>query len=110
MLEAPVLEVLVLEAPVLEATVLGAAGVVADGSAALVSSQNWSDTGVGSNREAGVLLRYPEIARYYSRIFESDWGTALKTIPKPKGGGTVTPEALAKGNFVQVSAADYQEV
>lgn len=83
--------------------------VVVDDSAALVSSQNWSDTGVGSNREAGVLLRYPEIARYYSRIFESDWGTAQKTIPKPKG-GTVTPETLAKGNFVQVSAADYQEV
>lgn len=84
--------------------------VVVDNSSVLVSSQNWSNTGVDSNREAGVLMRFPRIARYYSTIFESDWTTASQTIPQPKGSGTVTPEALAKGNFLQVSAADYQEV
>jgi phosphatidylserine/phosphatidylglycerophosphate/cardiolipin synthase-like enzyme len=83
--------------------------IVVDGEAVLVSSQNWSRTGVGNNREAGVLVRYPDIARYYSKIFESDWSTALKTIPKPKA-GAITPEALAKGNFVEVRAADYREV
>jgi phosphatidylserine/phosphatidylglycerophosphate/cardiolipin synthase-like enzyme len=84
--------------------------VVVDGAAALVSSQNWSETGVGSNREAGVLVRYPAVVRYYAEIFESDWGTASKTIQQPKSGGTVTPKALARGGFVRVSAADYQEV
>lgn len=83
--------------------------IVVDDAAALVSSQNWSRTGVAANREAGVLMRYPEIARYYTRIFESDWSTASKTIPKP-GVETITPEALAKGNFAEVRAADYQEV
>lgn len=83
--------------------------IVVDNKAVLISSQNWSNTGVGTNREAGVLLRYPDIARYYATIFESDWSTALKAIPNP-GGSTVTPTALAKGNFVEVSAADYQEV
>lgn len=83
--------------------------IVVDDEAVLISSQNWSKTGVGANREAGVLMRYPDIARYYSEIFESDWGTASKTIPRP-GGGTVTPEGLARGNFVEVVAADYQEV
>ncbi|MDT7543384.1 MAG: hypothetical protein QOE33_3288, partial [Acidobacteriota bacterium] len=84
--------------------------VVVDNSSVLVSSQNWSNTGVDSNREAGLLMSFPQIARYYSTIFESDWTTASHTIPQPKGSGTITPGAVAKGNFVQVAAADYQEV
>ncbi|HKS39629.1 MAG TPA: phospholipase D-like domain-containing protein [Blastocatellia bacterium] len=83
--------------------------IIVDNEAVLISSQNWSRTGVGTNREAGVLMRYPDIARYYSKIFESDWSTALKTIPNP-GGGAVGPEALAKGKFIEVVAADYQDV
>jgi phosphatidylserine/phosphatidylglycerophosphate/cardiolipin synthase-like enzyme len=83
--------------------------IVVDGEEALVSSQNWSDTGVSSNREAGILLPFPAIARYYASIFESDWSTAQKMIPRP-GKGKVEPEALARGGFVKVSAADYQEV
>ncbi len=83
--------------------------IVVDKQAVLVSSQNWSATGVGNNREAGILIEYPDIARYYAEIFESDWSTALQKIPKPKA-GAITPEAVAKGNFVEVRAADYQEV
>jgi phosphatidylserine/phosphatidylglycerophosphate/cardiolipin synthase-like enzyme len=83
--------------------------IVVDEKEVLVSSQNWSNTGVGSNREAGVILPFPPIARYYTQIFESDWSTALKTIPKP-GKATIEPEALARGGFVEVRAADYQEV
>jgi hypothetical protein len=33
----------------------------------------------------------------------------LKKNPKP-GAGTIEPEALARGGFVAVSTADYQEV
>ncbi|MBC7929463.1 MAG: hypothetical protein H7Z38_02750 [Rubrivivax sp.] len=84
--------------------------IIVDGEAVLVSSQNWSNPGVGANREAGVLVRYPAIARYYADIFESDWSTALKQIPNPAGAQTLTPQSLAKGNFVEVVAADYQEV
>ncbi|HMF56559.1 MAG TPA: phospholipase D-like domain-containing protein, partial [Pyrinomonadaceae bacterium] len=83
--------------------------VIVDNQAALVSSQNWSETGVGTNREAGLVIYYPDVARYFSNIFESDWSTALKTFPKI-GGGSVGPESLARGNFMEVSAADYQEV
>lgn len=84
--------------------------IVVDGEAVLVGSQNWSNTAVGTNREASVWIPYAPIARYYTGIFESDWSTASKTIPKPSGVESVTPEALAKGRFVEVSAADYQEV
>lgn len=83
--------------------------IVVDDEAVLVSSQNWSNTGVGTNREAGVLMRYPDIAKYYSKIFLSDWTTAQKTIPKV-GAETISAEKLAKGKFVEVVAADYQEV
>jgi phosphatidylserine/phosphatidylglycerophosphate/cardiolipin synthase-like enzyme len=83
--------------------------IIVDEEAVLVSSQNWSNTGVDTNREAGVLMRYPDIASYYTQIFESDWSTAQKTIPKV-GAETISAEALAKGNFVEVVAADYQEV
>ena len=83
--------------------------IIVDGTDVLISSQNWSGTGVGNNREGGVLMHYPDIAKYYSTIFESDWSTALTKIPKP-GAATIGPEALTRGRFVKVVAADYQEV
>jgi phosphatidylserine/phosphatidylglycerophosphate/cardiolipin synthase-like enzyme len=83
--------------------------IVVDNKAVLISSQNWSDTAVDTNREAGVLIEYPEIAKYYAAIFESDWSTAQTKIPKV-GKATASPEAVAKGNFIRVSPADYQEV
>jgi len=83
--------------------------IIVDGQSVLVSSQNWSNSAVSANREAGVIMEYPDIAKYYAQIFESDWSTALKTIPQP-GMGKVAPEAVGKGNFVRVVAADYQEV
>ncbi len=83
--------------------------IVVDDKVVLVSSQNWSDAAVLRNREAGLLMEYPEIARYYSTIFEADWKTAVKNLPKAKP-ETITPEVLARGNFVKVVAADYQEV
>lgn len=84
--------------------------VVVDKAAALVSSQNWSNTGVGTNREAGLIIRHAPLARYYAEIFESDWATALQAIPNPGKKQTIAPEALARGNFIQVVAADFQEV
>ena len=83
--------------------------IIVDGTDVLISSQNWSSTGVGNNREGGVLMHYPDIAQYYSTIFESDWSTAQTRIPRP-GAATIVPEALTRGRFVKVVAADYQEV
>ena len=83
--------------------------IIVDEKQVLISSQNWSNTGVGNNREAGVLMDFPQIAKYYTDIFESDWSTALTAIPKP-GKKTVSPETLAKGGFLKVVPADYQEV
>jgi phosphatidylserine/phosphatidylglycerophosphate/cardiolipin synthase-like enzyme len=84
--------------------------VIVDGKTTLISSQNWSNTAVSLNREAGVIIYNAPIARYYSGIFESDWNTGLKSIPVPGQQDGIRPEALAAGNFTEVSVADYEEV
>ena len=84
--------------------------VIIDQQNVLLSSQNWSSTGIKSNREAGVLVTHAPLAKYYAAIFDSDWSTASKKIPKPGGVGTVTPEVVARGGFVEVRAADYEDV
>jgi phosphatidylserine/phosphatidylglycerophosphate/cardiolipin synthase-like enzyme len=83
--------------------------IVVDDEKVVVSSQNWSDSAVSKNREAGLLIDYPDLAAYYTSIFESDWSTAQKKIPKP-GRAEAGIETVATGNFVAVVPADYQEV
>lgn len=80
-----------------------------DHQAVLISSQNWSDSAVSLNREAGVLVELPAMARYYESIFESDWTTASNTLAKVKH-ETISEEAISGRNMMEVSIADYQEV
>jgi phosphatidylserine/phosphatidylglycerophosphate/cardiolipin synthase-like enzyme len=83
--------------------------VLIDGKGVLVSSQNWSRSAVWQNREAGVLLEHAGICDYFTRIFESDWSTALKQLPGV-GPETVAPETLRSGKFIRVEPGDYREV
>ena len=83
--------------------------IIVDGVQLLVSSQNWSDSAVVKNREAGLLLTHKGIASYFTAIFESDWVTAFRKLPAPTQ-PQVGPELLRGGGFVQVVAADYREV
>lgn len=54
--------------------------IIVDRRLTLVSSQNWSDSAVSENREAGLLLDSASLARYYARMFTLDWGTALRNL------------------------------
>lgn len=83
--------------------------IVVDGKEVLVSSQNWSDSAVIKNREAGLLLRHAGAAEYFAKIFESDWKTALPKIP---GGAQMGLMARAAPGMdvVPVELADVQEV
>jgi phosphatidylserine/phosphatidylglycerophosphate/cardiolipin synthase-like enzyme len=83
--------------------------VLIDGKGALVRSQNWSNSAVVNNREAGVWLEHAGICTYFTQIFESDWETGQKKIPPPEP-HIVAPESLRVGGFVRVVPADYQEV
>ncbi len=84
--------------------------IVVDNQAALISSQNWSNAAVLENREAGLLIRAPELARYYAEIFESDWSTASKTLPRQARLEFATPETLIRENVMEASLGDYVEV
>jgi phosphatidylserine/phosphatidylglycerophosphate/cardiolipin synthase-like enzyme len=83
--------------------------ILIDGQGTLVSSQNWSDSAVAKNREAGVWLSHAGICAYFTRMFESDWKTARKA-PEVSRRDVVAPESLRAGGFVRVVAADYREV
>jgi phospholipase D-like protein len=48
-------------------------GMIIDSETVLIGSHNWTNQGVQANRDASLLIRRPEIARYYERIFLHDW-------------------------------------
>lgn len=58
-------------------------GIVVDGRAALVSSQNWSPAGTLTNRDAGVILENAEIAAYFAQLFEHDWAVLASRSVAP---------------------------
>jgi phosphatidylserine/phosphatidylglycerophosphate/cardiolipin synthase-like enzyme len=48
-------------------------GIVVDSKIAVVSSQNWSGDGVQFNRDAGLIMHSPAVAKFYEQIFLYDW-------------------------------------
>jgi len=84
--------------------------ILIDGTTVLVSSQNWSNAAVNDNREAGLLFEHKGVAAYFKRIFEVDWAVAQKKLPAHIGSGGVSPQTLARGGYLEVTPADYQEV
>ena len=53
-----------------------AKGLVADG-AVLISSANWSATGLGGNWEVALRVEHAGAAAYYAAAWRRDWDTAL---------------------------------
>lgn len=48
-------------------------GMIVDSKTCVVSSQNWSGEGTGSNRDAGLIIYSAEASRYFEEIFLHDW-------------------------------------
>jgi cardiolipin synthase len=48
-------------------------GVIVDDRIVLVSSINWNSNSPNFNREAGVIITHPGVARYFRDVFEDDW-------------------------------------
>ena len=60
-------------------------GVIVDDRAVLVSSINWNTNSPGFNREAGVIIEQPEVARYFRTVFDADWSPAVHSPHTPGG-------------------------
>jgi len=48
-------------------------GIIVDGEYTLVSSINWGRGAVFLNREAGIIIRNPAVASYFTEVFFYDW-------------------------------------
>ena len=64
-------------------------GLICDGQAVLLGSQNWTGDGTGFNRDASLILHDAEAAGYFERLFLYDWERALpphidETHPAPQ--------------------------
>lgn len=66
-------------------------GVIVDSKVVLIGSHNWTNQGVTANRDASLIFRHPEIARYYEQIFLFDW-ERLARDPKP-----ASPNSISRG-------------
>ncbi|HEX8218108.1 MAG TPA: phospholipase D-like domain-containing protein [Chloroflexia bacterium] len=58
-------------------------GVIVDSRVVLLGSHNWTNQGAVANRDASLIFRHPDIAKYYEQIFLFDWDT-LARQPRPK--------------------------
>jgi hypothetical protein len=58
-------------------------GIIVDGQAVLVSSQNWSTDGTLYNRDAGVIIHNARAAQYFQTIFLHDWDHLAVTQALP---------------------------
>jgi phosphatidylserine/phosphatidylglycerophosphate/cardiolipin synthase-like enzyme len=84
--------------------------IIVDRRQALVSSQNWSDSAVLYNREAGLLIDYVPLVRYYTSIFGLDWETGDNPRAVPFAPAFAEAVSFGPGAQVPISLGDYVEV
>jgi hypothetical protein len=48
-------------------------GIIVDSSVVVLGSHNWTNEGALFNRDASLIVRDPEVARYFEAIFLFDW-------------------------------------
>ena len=53
--------------------------MIVDDRYVLVSSINWNSNSPNFNREAGVIIDHPGVARYFLDVFEDDWNSMVKS-------------------------------
>jgi hypothetical protein len=87
-------------------------GIVVDRKQVLLGSQNWSNAGVSTNRDASLLFDDEELAKYFGEIFDHDWAVLAKSSIGAGGRGIElapahagTPEGMARLNW-----KDYMEM
>jgi phosphatidylserine/phosphatidylglycerophosphate/cardiolipin synthase-like enzyme len=66
-------------------------GFIVDSKKVVVSSQNWSPSGIFQNRDAGVIIESEAIAQYFGRVFDADWDNATPFNPTAAKAAVRTP-------------------
>lgn len=85
--------------------------ILIDGETVLVSSQNWSDSALVKNREAGLLLKLPALTKYYGDMFEKDWASGLKRLEDAQPALIESSTMLNSGRrMVRLELGDFVEV
>lgn len=54
-------------------------GVIVDDRRVLVSSINWNRNSPNFNREAGLIIDHPGVARYFRDVFDDDWAPSVRS-------------------------------
>jgi phosphatidylserine/phosphatidylglycerophosphate/cardiolipin synthase-like enzyme len=90
--------------------------IVVDEERVLLGSQNWSTTGLLSNREASLLIDHAGIAAYFAQIFDADWHMSEPPAAHPDALLPSDVDALAeardfaRGGVVISRVRDYMDV
>lgn len=81
-------------------------GIVVDSKVVMVSSQNYSADGVRYNRDAGLIIFNPAVAKYYEDIFVYDWEKrATQRVAGERGAMPLLPEVAAAAPSTTRAAA-----
>jgi phosphatidylserine/phosphatidylglycerophosphate/cardiolipin synthase-like enzyme len=65
--------------------------MIVDNKSVLISSINWNENSVTQNRELGIIIESPEVAKYYAEVFFYDWNL--------KAPNEITPLKVAHADF-----------
>ncbi len=90
--------------------------VIVDDEKVLLGSQNWSTSGVKSNREASLLVEHAGVAGYFATLFDADWDISEPGATPPDAlianavEGLAEPADFAEGGIVISSIRDYTDV
>lgn len=71
-------------------------GVIVDNQSVLISSINWNENSFMNNRETGLIIENPEIAKYFAEVFFYDW-----SLQEPK-------QELNNSSFKEYVTMDYK--
>jgi phosphatidylserine/phosphatidylglycerophosphate/cardiolipin synthase-like enzyme len=90
--------------------------IIVDEEKVLLGSQNWSTTGITSNREASLLVEHAGVAAYFANIFDADWALSEPTEETEElsladvVARIVQPTEFANGSIMQSAIGDYLDV
>lgn len=82
-------------------------GIIIDSKTVLIGSHNFTNEGLQVNRDASLLIRNADIARYYERIFLHDWDVLSRETIREEA----TPIPAVGGAEAAIAeSADYVRV